>query len=633
MAKRKQWTDSSMQAAVSCVVEEGKGLREAARLYDIPVETLRRRVNGTVPIECKPGPATILSKDEEDRLCEYLIKMADMGYGLNRETVMRLAYTIVDRAGRKHPFTGETAGRSWFDGFRKRHPQLTIRTPLPLSYCRAISATPDTISEFFGKVGSLYGRLNLFSKPNQIYNTDETGVSVVHKPGKVLAQLGRRTVYSISSAEKGKTHTILACVSAAGYVLPPVMVYPRKRPVPDNFKVGAVPNTLFLSSENGWINSDLFLEWLKFFVANIPPTRPVLIIQDGHVSHVSIDAIEFAYANNIHLLCLPSHTTHILQPLDVGVFKSFKSNFSKSCSSYISKFPGRVITTEVLSSLVADAWSCSLTSLNIMSGFRKCGLFPLNPSAVDDRRMAPSKALSINNVTDSCHNETDLASSSPIFSVEQEELFSKRFKEGYDIANPDYVAWLRINHPEIALSIGSISTTTCDSSQPPISNQIKSNSVSDVLSEVLVLPAPREPKRKRKAGLTTKGCCLTDMLDELKLEEKKRVEEKEMKLAKKLEREENCKLKLLEKERKQQERQKAREEKIREKESKLREKEMKKEAKQRERNRLKETNQRKRKVEQKQKGKQEKQRGKQKIKNVGGKLTEKQLLMYTIIQV
>ena len=73
--------------------------------------------------------------------------------------LMSIAYTIVERSGRKHPFTGKTVRRSWFDGFRKHHPELTIRSPLPLSYCRAISACPDTISEFFGKVGALYGRL------------------------------------------------------------------------------------------------------------------------------------------------------------------------------------------------------------------------------------------------------------------------------------------------------------------------------------------------------------------------------------------------------------------------------------------------------------------------------------------
>ena len=50
-------------------VEEGKGLGEAARLYNVPVETLCRRVQGTVTMDCKPGPATILTKEEEDAVC------------------------------------------------------------------------------------------------------------------------------------------------------------------------------------------------------------------------------------------------------------------------------------------------------------------------------------------------------------------------------------------------------------------------------------------------------------------------------------------------------------------------------------------------------------------------------------
>ena len=122
--------------------------------------------------------------------------------------------------------------------------------PQPLSYCRALCSDPETIKDFFGKLGSIYGKLNLISKPMQVYNLDKTGVSVVHKPGKVIAQLGRHNVYAITSAEKGKTHTILACVCATGYVLPPMMIYPRKRS-PDSVREGAIPNTLFCSSENG----------------------------------------------------------------------------------------------------------------------------------------------------------------------------------------------------------------------------------------------------------------------------------------------------------------------------------------------------------------------------------------------
>ena len=110
-----------------------------------------------------------------------------------------------------------------------------------------------------------------------IYNCDKTGISVVHKPGR---ELGRRNVYAITSAEQGKTHTALSCVSASGYVLPPMMIYPRKKSVPDRMKEGAVPGTLFKNSESSWINCELYVEWFKFFLQCIPPARPVLLQQD-----------------------------------------------------------------------------------------------------------------------------------------------------------------------------------------------------------------------------------------------------------------------------------------------------------------------------------------------------------------
>ena len=237
------------------------------------MSTLRRHVTGSVKPGCKPGPSTILTEEEEDQLASYLIQMSEMGFGLSCDTVMCLAYKIVDKAKRNHPFKDEKAGRAWFYGFHRRHPKLTIRSPQPLSYCRALCANVDTINNFFRKLGSLYGMLSLISKPTQVKHDFETGVSIVHKPGKVIAELGHRNVYAITSAERGKTHTIVSCVSASGYTLPPMTIYPHKKSVLENFKVGAIPNTLFANSKNGWINQDLFLQWFDFFfLHNIPPT-------------------------------------------------------------------------------------------------------------------------------------------------------------------------------------------------------------------------------------------------------------------------------------------------------------------------------------------------------------------------
>ena len=196
-----------------------------------------------------------------------------MGFGLTREDIARLAFNIVERSQRQHPFKDGKAGRGWFEEFMARHPKLTIRTPQPLSYCRARCSNKDTIVDFFGKLGAIYmyGRLNLISKPMQVFNVDETGVTIVHKRGKIVSELGRHNVYSVTSAERGKTHTVFVCVSAAGFVLPPLMVYPRKKSVPDHLKEGGIPNTMFTNSENGWGNKDIYtLTGLNFSFKTFP---------------------------------------------------------------------------------------------------------------------------------------------------------------------------------------------------------------------------------------------------------------------------------------------------------------------------------------------------------------------------
>ena len=209
--KQKLWSDESMAAAVRSV-REGMGLRESARLYNVPIETLRRRVIGSVDLGCKSGPPTVLTKDEEDMLARYLVEMADMGFELSPEDVRYTAFRIAEASGRPHPFQSGIAGYAWMDGFRAWHPRLAVRTAQSLSRSRAACANEDTISDYFAKLGAVYARLNILSKPMQIYNVDETGISIVHKPGKVVTEIWCKNVWSLTSAEKGDTYRFDLCV-------------------------------------------------------------------------------------------------------------------------------------------------------------------------------------------------------------------------------------------------------------------------------------------------------------------------------------------------------------------------------------------------------------------------------------
>lgn len=269
----------------------GKGLRQAAREYGVPVATLKRRVNGVVPVDARPGPATILMREEEDKLCQYCL---DMGYGLGTEDTRVIAYRIVDASSRPHPFRNGSAGLDWYEGFLKRHPQLTLRKPEALLYARAKNANTKVIEDFFAKLGAVCVCLNILSKPMQIFNADETGLLKVHEPRtKVIAKRGQKTVWSLTSGERGRTHTIMVCGLASGYALPPLLIFPRVR-MSEALKIGTPPGTQFATSPTDWINHDIFLRGLNFFILSIPSARLILLLYDDHAAHISIEVIEKA---------------------------------------------------------------------------------------------------------------------------------------------------------------------------------------------------------------------------------------------------------------------------------------------------------------------------------------------------
>ena len=64
----------------------------------------------------------------------------------------------------------------------------------------------------------------------------------------------------------------------------------------------------------------------------LPPdirNQEMVLIVDCHVSRISSFAVEYLKLFNIILNILPPHTTHILQPFDVCVARSLKSNILK----------------------------------------------------------------------------------------------------------------------------------------------------------------------------------------------------------------------------------------------------------------------------------------------------------------
>ena len=94
----------------------------------------------------------------------------------------------------------------------KRHPNLTLRTPQPLPYNPAVCANLCTINDYFAKLGVIYVQLKILTKSMQVYNKDESGITIIHNPGKVVTELGRKKCVVNYIGREGKNpHIIMLC--------------------------------------------------------------------------------------------------------------------------------------------------------------------------------------------------------------------------------------------------------------------------------------------------------------------------------------------------------------------------------------------------------------------------------------
>ena len=121
---------------------------------------------------------------------------------------------------------------------------------------------------------------------------------------------------------------------------------------------------------------------------------PILLIYDGHGSHNTMELIELAHQHNIILFCLPPHTTHKLQPLDVGVFGPFSRAWLDRCDEYVDEY-GEVMPREDFVKEYMAIRAKTFKPQTVMSAFKKCGIRPLNCAVFNDEDFAPSITTSI----------------------------------------------------------------------------------------------------------------------------------------------------------------------------------------------------------------------------------------------
>lgn len=393
-------SEELLRRAADAVIKEGRKIKTVARELDICHMTLFRfikklKANETPSVGYKPR--LVFKIEEEEELVKYILRCSSIYFGLLPEDVKKLAYECAVKFNLKNiPVSWhkhQQAGADWFTGFIKRNSSLSIRTPEATSAGRASAFNRHNVNEFFKKFGDVLTKYNL--PPSRIWNLDETGVTTVLKPKKIVAKKGIKQVGATVSAERGTLVTIELAANAAGNTLPPMFVFPRLK-YKDLFLRDGPPESIGAGNKSGWMTSVEFMVYMDHFIKFTKPTpeEPVLLLLDNHTSHIDINVVEKAKANSVIMLSFPPHCTHRLQPLDVGVNGPFKSYCAKAQDYWLRNNPGKTMSIYEIPGIVKTAWPQAATPTNIMNAFKKTGIYPYNPDIFTDDDFAPS------NVTD-----------------------------------------------------------------------------------------------------------------------------------------------------------------------------------------------------------------------------------------
>lgn len=433
--------------AAEDVIKNNFSLRQAAEKHSVKLMTLQRYVKKLKLFNeqsgqrsgCKPKTGYLTRKifndDEEEALVSYLKMSANIYFGLTTKDLRTLAYSYANINCIKMPKSWEInkeAGTDWITSFLKRNKSLSIRSPEATSIGRATGFNRPIVNLFFDQLMELFDRYNFTAK--DIYNVDETGVTTVQKPPKVIAKKGLKQVGAITSSERGTLVTVCVAVNAIGNAIPPMFIFPRKN-FKDHFIRDGPPGCIGSAYPSGWMTGPDFFIYIKHFHQHTRSTieNPVLLLLDNHNSHISLNVIDFCKNNGIIMLSFPPHCSHKLQPLDRTVYGPFKKFINNAMGSWLRMHPGKCLTIYDIPGIVRETFPKAVTPSNIISGFKVAGIWPLNRDIFTDEDYLPSYVTDRPEPSSSSQPSCNIETSSTQYIEQEDSLNCSQDEYGLDI--------------------------------------------------------------------------------------------------------------------------------------------------------------------------------------------------------
>jgi hypothetical protein len=250
----------------------------------------------------------------------------------------------------------------------------------------------------------------------------------------VIVRKKRNTKHEIVAFSNRESATMIGAVNAEGYTIPPFMIF-KSWPT-EGWDVNDLDkNIRFARSETGFSNAEISMDWIRHFnLHSFSATakaralginftdwygcdefmrdidnpdfiweRPYferpekekiwrLLVIDGFTGKTSLEFMKYCLRFDIEIFVLPPHSTHLTQPLDVGVFQLLKLAHQKALRKHIREGFLNFKRSDLVARLqkIIDE---SFTKHNIINGFERSGIFPPDGTEVIQKLKEKQKSI------------------------------------------------------------------------------------------------------------------------------------------------------------------------------------------------------------------------------------------------
>lgn len=359
-----------------------------ARKYGLVTSTLRRRWKGvTSSRDQAVEDSRFLNSRQEQQLLSHIKHLCDRCLPPTPAIVANIAGQL----------GGKTPGHNWCSRFVQRHKsELDSRYLDSLDLNRHEADSTSSFETYFSVVGKKIEEYDIL--PENTHNMDEKGFLLgrTTKAKHVFPKDLKASGKLLAAGQDGSREriTVVATICGDGTALPPLLIYDSTSgSIQDSWVQDFDTNehdAWFTSSASGWTSDEIGFKWLEEFFDKKTREKARrqwrLLFVDGHGSHVTLKFLEWAQAHKILVAVYPPHSTHRLQPLDVGCFAPLATYYSQLLERQTRLSEGQTrMTKRDFFRCFYPAWQKAFTAETVNSSWCKTGLFPFNPGLVLDK--------------------------------------------------------------------------------------------------------------------------------------------------------------------------------------------------------------------------------------------------------